>query len=89
MGSALGRTVIAWDVGVALFLVLVFVMMARSDRHALRARALREDEGALALLALTVVAAAVGLVALVAELSKDGAGFGFAGSALVWDSRYR
>ena len=73
----LGRMVIAWDVGVGVFLALVFAMMARSDPDALRSRALREDEGALAVLALTVVAAVVSLVALVAELSKDAAGFGF------------
>jgi uncharacterized membrane protein len=82
-GSVLGRTVIAWDVGAALFLAQIFVMMARSDRHELRARALREDEGAVAVLALTVGAAGISLVALVAELSEEGPGFGFAGSQLA------
>jgi uncharacterized membrane protein len=75
--------VIGWDVGVALFLGSIFVMMARSSRETLRARALREDEGALAALALTVAAAVVSMVALVAELSKDGAGFGLGAPKLA------
>ena len=83
VGTVLGRTVIAWGVGVAVFLGLVFVMMARSTGDMRRTRALREDEGALAVLALTVAAAVVSLVALVAELSKDGAGFGLPASELA------
>jgi uncharacterized membrane protein len=81
--SAYARAVIAWDAGVICYLVSAFAMMARSDAKALGRRALREDDGALAVLALTVAAAVVSLVALVAELSSNKAASGVAGAKLV------
>src|SRR5262245_50082424 len=68
------RFLVAWDIWVTLYLVLVFHMMAGSDIHKIRARAKQEDEGQLMILALTATAALASLAAIVAEL-----GFGATG----------
>jgi uncharacterized membrane protein len=57
-----------WDLAVALYLALAFSMMARSDIHVIRSRAVREDEGQAAVLTLTVVAALASLAAIFVEL---------------------
>jgi uncharacterized membrane protein len=62
------RFLIAWDCGIALYLVLVCIMMARSDHGAMQRRADQEDAGAATILALTVVAAIASIVAIAAEL---------------------
>lgn len=63
------RVLIGWNTGVVLYLVLAAWMMARSDHAQIKRRASLEDEGALAILALVVVASLASLVAIVAELS--------------------
>ena len=62
------RALIAWDVGVALYLGLAWAMMLRSDLDRMRRRANQEDDGALAVLALTIVAAIASVAAIVVEL---------------------
>jgi uncharacterized membrane protein len=59
---------IAWDIGAGLYLVLAWTMMARASVEKMRWRARRQDDGALAVLALTVVAALASLAAIVLEL---------------------
>lgn len=67
------RFLIAWDAGVALYLVLVFVLMARSSVDEIRLHAASQDEGRLGVLVLTVLAAMASLGAIVAELvTKEG-----------------
>jgi len=58
-----------WDIGIGLYLVLAFTLMARSDVHRIRHRAAMQDEGQIAMLALTVAAAAASLAAIFAELA--------------------
>jgi uncharacterized membrane protein len=68
------RVLVAWDVGVGLYLVLAFEAMWRADVHRIRARAAEEDEGQTAILVGTVVAALASLAAIVAELGAAGSG---------------
>ena len=70
------RLLVGWDLAVGLYLVLAFEMMARSDVHRLRRRAATQDEGQVAILALTVAAALASLAAIVAELSPSAAAAG-------------
>ncbi len=62
------RALIAWDVGVALYLGLAWAMMLRSDLDRIRRRANQEDDGAVAVLALTIVATIASVAAIVVEL---------------------
>ncbi len=59
---------IGWDVGVALYLWLTRAMMRRADVAHIRRRSAQQDEGAFAILMLTMVAALASLVAVVFEL---------------------
>lgn len=63
------RFLISWDAGVALYLVLVFSMMARAGIEHMRRNAALQDEGRFAILILTVIAAAASLGAILSELS--------------------
>jgi hypothetical protein len=54
------RALVGWDLGAALYLLLAFEMMARSDVHRIRRRAASEDEGQVTILTLTVAAARPG-----------------------------
>jgi uncharacterized membrane protein len=68
--SPITRALIGWDVGVTIYLVAAAVMMARcSTVAAIRNNAAVQDEGALAVLILTVVAAVASLGAIFAELA--------------------
>ena len=58
------RLLIGWDAGVALYLVLVLRLAARSKPDHIRRRARLQDEGQLAILVLTAVAAFAILVAI-------------------------
>jgi uncharacterized membrane protein len=78
------RVLVAWDVGVGLYLILAFEVMARADVHRIRARAAEEDEGQTAILVGTVVAALASLAAIVAELgSASGGGHGLHAGQIV------
>jgi uncharacterized membrane protein len=65
------RLLVGWDAGVALYLVLVFMLMKRSDVHRIRHRARLQDDGRIAILVLTAGAAVASLGAIVAELGTQ------------------
>jgi uncharacterized membrane protein len=62
------RFLIAFDGGALIFLVAVWVMMARASPDGMRRRAEREDEGRYAVLVLSVTAAIAILLTIVFEL---------------------
>jgi uncharacterized membrane protein len=68
------RLLVGWDIGVGLYLVLAFHMMAKSDVHRIRRRAAAQDEGQSAILVLTVVAALASLAAIFAQLGTSAGG---------------
>ncbi len=59
-----------WDIGVGLYLVLVYWVILHATVKEIRARAAIQDEGAFALLILTGAAAIASLVAIVAEVAN-------------------
>jgi uncharacterized membrane protein len=68
------RLLAGWDVGVALYLALVVQLAAQSDHSHIRQQARRQDEGRIAVLVLTAIAAFASLVAIFALLgTSDGA----------------
>lgn len=73
--STVTRVLLAWDVGVGVYLLLACGVLARFDVALARRRAEIQDEGGLALLVLTVAAAVASVAAIVAELGfvKEGA----------------
>ena len=62
------RMLMSWDIGVTLYLAVALSSMGRASIAAMQERAEREDEGATAILALTVGAALASLAAIGAEL---------------------
>jgi uncharacterized membrane protein len=58
------HALIAWDVGVAVYLVLTYLMMWRADIESIRKRAAEQDEGAFAVLLLSIVATFASLIAI-------------------------
>jgi uncharacterized membrane protein len=52
------RIIVGWDAGVALYLALVYLVMAHGSIAEIRRRAAINDEGAIALLVLTAAAKA-------------------------------
>jgi uncharacterized membrane protein len=66
--SALTRTIIGWNAGAFLYLVLALRMMFGSSHEDMRHRAIGHDEGRVLILALVVVAALMALGSIVAEL---------------------
>jgi uncharacterized membrane protein len=66
------RFLVGWDAGVALYLALVYHLITVSDVAHIRRRAKLEDEGRLAVLVLTAVAALASLGAILAELGASG-----------------
>ncbi len=62
-----------WDVFALLYLGLIHQIMAQCGVDQIRERAAEEDEGAVALLIFTCIAAMAALVALVAELGDESA----------------
>lgn len=62
------RLLVVWDIGALLYLTLAWTMMGRSGPDEMRRRAEHEDEGARAVLVLTVGAAVASLAAIGAEL---------------------
>ena len=62
------RLLIAWDVTTAIFLVLAYVMMWRTDVSHVKRNAAVQDEGRFSILIVTALAAFASLAAIVAEL---------------------
>jgi uncharacterized membrane protein len=65
------RLLLSWDAGVALYLALVYHLMAVCHVGHIRLRARIEDEGKNAILVLTATAALASLGAIVAELGSS------------------
>ena len=63
------RWIVGWNAGAWIYLVLAGWMMAHASRVQIQRRACLQDDGALAILALVVLAALASLGAIVAELS--------------------
>ena len=63
------RSIIGWNVGACLYLVLAARMMFWSSHESMRLRALAHDEGRIAVLVLVVAAAVMCIGAIVAELA--------------------
>src|SRR2546422_10197016 len=68
------RMLTGWDVGVALYLALVFRMMMHAEVHAIRRRAAEQDEGRSIILVLTMAAALASLAAIFAQLGSAAIG---------------
>jgi uncharacterized membrane protein len=66
------RSLVGWSAGVALYLLLVYVLIARCNTEKIRSHAAREDEGRMGILLLTVFAALASLGAIVVELHGTG-----------------
>jgi uncharacterized membrane protein len=62
------RMLIGWDVGIALYLAAALEVMARADLHHIRRQSALQDEGRVAILVLTVVAALASIAAIIVEL---------------------
>jgi uncharacterized membrane protein len=62
------RVLVGWDVGVALYLVLAFWMIANSDVAQIHRQSVAQDEGSFAILVLTIVSAAASVGAVFAWL---------------------
>lgn len=62
------RSVVAWDIAVALYLVLAFRLMMTCDINKIRRRAAIQDESKITILILTVAAALASIGAIIAEL---------------------
>jgi uncharacterized membrane protein len=63
------RGILAWDATLLTFLVSTFLMMSECDGSMIRARAAEQDEGQHFILGLTIIAAAISIIAIGAELS--------------------
>ncbi len=66
--QAVTRSIIGWNVGACLYLVLAARMMFWSSRERMCNRAIEQDEGRLLVLTLVVMAAVACIAAIVAEL---------------------
>jgi uncharacterized membrane protein len=68
------RGLVGWDIGIGLYVILAFEMMARANVHEIRRRAATQDEGAIVMLVLTVATALASLLAIVALLGTSAEG---------------
>jgi len=66
---AITRLIVGWNVGAWLYLLLAARMMFWSTHERMRTRALLQNEGRIAILALVVIAAVMSIGAIVAELA--------------------
>jgi uncharacterized membrane protein len=63
------RMIVGWNATTCLYLVLGSIMMLRSSHEQIQRRARVQDEGKLLILSLVILAAIVGLTAVVVELA--------------------
>ena len=63
------RLLVAWDITIALFLILAYAMMWQTDMSHVKRNAVVQDEGRFSILIVTTAAAFAILAAIVAELS--------------------
>jgi uncharacterized membrane protein len=64
------RALVGWDIGVLCYIALTAAMMARSSVSEIRKHSAAHDEGALAIMVLSIVAALASLGAIFAELAQ-------------------
>ena len=64
------RMLVAWDIGVACYLVLAWTMALRSSTTQMQERAAQEDESAVVVLVLTLAASVASLAAIAVELTN-------------------
>jgi uncharacterized membrane protein len=62
------RLLVAWDIAIALYLVLAFRLMTNCDINRIKLRAAHQDEGRITILVLVVSSALASLMAIIAEL---------------------
>ena len=69
------RLLLGWDIFITIYLVLVAVMMLRSEHHHIRRKAIMQDDGRFVILLFTALGAFASIAAIVLELgaSKRGA----------------
>jgi uncharacterized membrane protein len=65
------RFLLGWDVGVAIYLVLMHIALWRTTVAQIRKRASEQDEGAYTILALSIAATLASMVAIVVELGES------------------
>ena len=63
------RALMAWDLGACLYLMLAWLMISSTSVEQMRWRARVQDDGAAAVLFLTVAAAVASLAAIIMELT--------------------
>lgn len=63
------RAIIAWNAGAWLYLIFATRMMFWTNHEKIRARAIAQDDGKFVVLGMVIIAAIVGIGAIVAELS--------------------
>ena len=68
------RGLVAWDVGIGLYVILSIEMILRADVHQIRRRAATQDDGAIVILVLTVATALASLLAIVVLLGTSATG---------------
>jgi len=78
------RLLVSWDIGVALYLVLAFWMIAHSGPDHIRRRSDLEDEGGIAILVGTIVAAMASVAAVITWLEAETRAETFAPASLVF-----
>jgi uncharacterized membrane protein len=62
------RLLVAWDIFVALYLVLVYIMMLRCEQHHIRRNAVLQDDGRFVILMVAALGAFASIAAIVFEL---------------------
>ena len=77
------RGFFSWDVGVVLYLFLVFWMISRSDTDTIRWQSAEQDEGRNVVLVMTTSAAIISLAVLLVWLRGEPANGGMHGSTLA------
>ncbi len=65
------RLLLGWDIFVALYIVLVYVMMSRCGLAHIRYNAVRQDDGRFLILLLVALGAFASIAAIVLELDPD------------------
>lgn len=65
------RLLIAWNVFIAFYLLLVFTMMLHSDHHHIRRQAVLQDEGRFVILMVAALGAFASIAAIVFELGAS------------------
>jgi uncharacterized membrane protein len=65
------RLLIGWDIAIAVFLGLAFIMIGRADISFIRRNAVVQDEGRFVVLIVTATAAFASLGAILSELGPD------------------